>query len=458
MSKDVWKLIDILEKTTSRKDKEQLLINAFMNRQYDFFIGAQYAFDDLISFGVKQVALIDDADLNPSDMGSVSFDDFIILLNKLKSRQLTGHSARDAINAFAEVCHGPTWNYFYRRILLKNLRCGVDKKTINKILNILSAYPEALNLLIPTFGCQLAEDGSKEKNSKKITGRRFIQTKLDGARLLTILDKEDNTVRQYSRVGIENTNFIHITNELLEIIPIIKESIVLDGEIVHKDFSSLMSFFSKKETTSNDSTLMVFDIIPLKDFRLGYCSLSQEERHWLLAEFQTSGLFNPSGHVKVLPIKIIDFDTESGKTEFKNYFNSVLKEKSNDSTFEGVMIKDPAAPYECKRTDSWLKIKPYVSVTLEVISVDKGDPNGKFKDVIGNINCSGVDDDMYIEVSVSSIPDDKRVEWLTNPPIGLLAEIEADSFSVKEGRNNVYSLRFPRLKGFRNINPGDDKI
>lgn len=453
-----WQIVIALEKASSRKDKEQILIDAFMNSKFDFFIGAQYAYDDLISFGVKQVALIDDNDLNPTDLGTVSFSDFIALMDKLRCRELTGHAARDAINAFAEVCHGPTWNNFYRRILLKNLRCGTDTKTINKVLEMLSGYPDALRLKIPVFGCQLAQDGSKDQHSKKIKGRMFVQVKLDGARLITILDKEENTVRQYSRVGIENTNFGHITDELKKILPLIKESIVIDGEIISDDFSSLMKTFSKKSNTTNESKLAAFDIIPLRDFKTGYCSLTQEERQWLLAEFQTSGLFNPSGYIKILPIKIIDFDSSEGQQDFKNYFNDICKERGNDSTFEGVMIKNPNSPYECKRTSSWLKIKPFVSATLTVVSVDKGDPEGKYKDVIGNLNCVGIDDGMKIEVSVSSIPDEKRLEWLTTPPIGLLAEIEGDSFTLKEGRDDIYSIRFPRLKGFRNNSPNEEKI
>ena len=51
--------------------------------------------------------------------------------------------------------------------------------------------------------------------------------------------------------------------------------------------------------------------------------------------------------------------------------------------YEGVMIKDPDAMYECKRTHSWLKAKPFIEVTLKVVSVEEG--TGRNKGRLGAI-------------------------------------------------------------------------
>ena len=50
------------------------------------------------------------------------------LADKLVSRELTGHAARDAINLVKSSCTVEQWNGFYRRILIKDLRCGVSEK------------------------------------------------------------------------------------------------------------------------------------------------------------------------------------------------------------------------------------------------------------------------------------------------------------------------------------------
>ena len=53
------------------------------------------------------------------------------------------------------------WNFFYRRILLKDMRCGVSEKTINNVAN----KNNFENFKIPVFACQLAQD---VENHKKI--------------------------------------------------------------------------------------------------------------------------------------------------------------------------------------------------------------------------------------------------------------------------------------------------
>jgi DNA ligase-1 len=455
-----YEVVAKLEKVTGKKEKEQILIEAFMSGDYEFFIGAQYALDQLISFGVKKVALIDDSDVNPDNPGTVKFNDFITLADKLATRKLTGHAARDAINKMASECHGPTWNNFYRRVLLKNLRCGVDT-TINKVLEKMKAYPKAKELMIPVFSCQLAQDGNKPVNQKKMQGKKYLDLKLDGARLLTILNKEDGTVTQYSRVGAPNTNFPQITEPLKTLLPIIKESLVIDGEVISKSFSDLMKAFGRKTKTSNDAKLAAFDLIPLADFKKGFCSLPQSKRHWLLSEFQSSGLFTKHTNdvVYVVPKVLVDLDTEEGREQYRKFVNNAATlrtegEKVGEKIIEGVMVKDVNAPYECKRVDKWLKIKPFVSVSLTIKSVEMGNADGKYKNVIGNVNCEGEDDGMKISVSVQPPSDKAREEWVKSPPIGFIAEIEADALTLEEG-STVYSLRFPRFKGFRGFKPGE---
>jgi DNA ligase 1 len=39
--------------------------------------------------------------------------------------------------------------------------------------------------------------------------------------------------------------------------------------------------------------------------------------------------------------------------------------------FEGIMIKSMDAPYECKRSDFWMKWKPTISVDLTIVGLKK---------------------------------------------------------------------------------------
>ena len=55
------------------------------------------------------------------------------LADKLLKRQLTGHAARDEIQNLMEKSRKDEWNFFFKRILQKDIRCGLSEKTINNV-------------------------------------------------------------------------------------------------------------------------------------------------------------------------------------------------------------------------------------------------------------------------------------------------------------------------------------
>lgn len=444
-------LVRRLSATQSRIEKEQLLTDAFIKGERAFFLAAQLAYDPLISFGVKKVAEIIEDD---GEAGTFTFSDFLVLAGRLRRRELTGHAARDAIHSAAAQCDAATWNEFYRRVLLKDLGIGVTDSTINKILKKLSSSdPDAGKYIITIFSCQLAHDGAKPPHSKKIKGKKLLDVKFDGARLLTILDKENGTVNQYTRNGKEVENFTAIREAFAKLLPHLPASIVLDGEVVGRSFQELMTQFNRQsDVDTSGSRLALFDIIPLSDFKLGVCKMTQEQRHEVLSGLATSGML--SGTVGdlayVVPKVSVDLDTTEGQEQFKE-FNS----RAVSAGYEGVMVKDPDAPYECKRSPAWLKIKPFIEVSLEVVAVENGEAEGKFKDVLGRLVCEGEDDGRKIRVLVGGgFTEEQRVEFWDKRAflIGMIAEVRADAYTKPE-EGDVWSLRFPRFKGWRGTTP-----
>ena len=119
--------VDIVRKlaaTNSSTDKKQIVLDAWMTGERDFFTGVKLAYDILISFGVAKVAQIT-ADDTVVGTSTYTFQDFLALAEKLRTRQLTGNAAKEAIHDAAERSDTAMWNEFYRGILLKDLRCGV---------------------------------------------------------------------------------------------------------------------------------------------------------------------------------------------------------------------------------------------------------------------------------------------------------------------------------------------
>ena len=450
-----YEIIERLQTTPGRLDKEQIIFEAAMSGHREFFLGARLAFDILVTFGVNKVPAIAEEDLNPDDPGTFGFTDFLALTTSLSNRKLTGNAARDAISAAASRCHGPSWNGFYRRVLMKYLSCGITEGTINKILNkMLIAHPEVGDLLVPVFACQLAIDGQQEVHAKKIHGKKLLDIKLDGVRLLSVLDKESNTVIQYTRNGKRNDNFPNIRLGLESLLRLLPASVVLDGEVVGASFQDLMTQVNRKKPTTDTAKLALFDIIPLEHFRAGRSALTQKVRHAELANLHTSGVLRETsqGAVYVVPKIEVDLDTPEGQTTYAEFNRQALESK-----FEGIMIKDPGAPYECRRWAAWMKKKPVISVSLEIVGVERGDAEGKNRNVMGALVGKGEDEGRLIECNVGTgFTDVQRADFWRHRDkmIGLIMEVESDTLTLEQG-GTVYSLRFPRFKGLRGSVPGE---
>jgi DNA ligase-1 len=145
----------------------------------------------------------------------------------------------------------------------------------------------------------------------------------------------------------------------------------------------------------------------------------------------------------------VDLGTPDGQKRFVD-----LNKRAVDGGYEGVMIKDVDAPYECKRSHSWLKAKPFIEVSLDVIAVEEG--TGKNAGKLGALVCEGVDDGKAIRVNVGSgLTDEQRDSFwqLKRDCIGMVAEVRADA--ITQNQDGTYSLRFPRFMRFRGLVKGE---
>ncbi len=441
-----YEVIAQLEATSGRLDKERIVLDAWNQGCVEFFQGAKLAYDALITFGVKKVPLIEGED-DGTFVYNLEWSEFTTLLDRLRTRELSGNAARDALRSAADAASAAQWNGWYRRILLKDFKCGITESTINKVLE--SVGGKALDYIIPVFSCQLAKNG--EDHPKKIAGKKFLDPKLDGVRILTILNIENQTVTQYTRDGRQNDRFELIATSFAKLLPFLKQSIVFDGEVVSRSFQELMRQLNrKKETNTADAKLALFDVIPLADFLAGECKLTQTECHELLVGFMPLFAEHCGERVYVIPKMLVDLNTPEGQQQFKEFNRETV-----DAGFEGIMIKDPKSTYRTKRTDAWLKIKPFITVDLEIVGFEPGKSDSRFRDTLGGMICRGEDQGKKIEVTVGSgFSEDLRDEIWRNQDkvLGQIAEIKGDALTKSKDSEDVWSLRFPSFVQFR-----DDK-
>jgi DNA ligase-1 len=230
-------------------------------------------------------------------------------------------------------------------------------------------------------------------------------------------------------------------------------SVMLDAEVTGQSFQSLMTQVNRRsDVDTAESRLALFDIVPLADFRTGKCDIPQVDRHGILAGLAPMIQRVSNGLIYVVPKVLVDLDTPEGQDSFTQFNRDAI-----EAGYEGIMVKDPRAPYETKRTTAWLKIKPFIEVSLEVIGFEEGDREGKYRGTLGALVCQGEDDGDKIKVKVGSgLTDEMRKKIWENPDafLGLIAEIRADAKTLERG-SEVYSLRFPRFKAFRGFVPGE---
>ena len=428
-------IIQRLEADNSRLAKESILADAAQEGLTEFFDGIRMALDNLYTFGIKQVPVKD------ADEGQgLSWTLFLQLAESLYRRELTGHAARDAVQLAMDTATKEQWNDWYRRILIKDLRCGVSEKTVNKVLKKTNIAP------VPVFECQLSHDSSDHQ--AKLTGKKIVERKLDGVRCLTVIDHENRTVTQYTRNGKVLENFAHITEYLSQFVNEFGRSYVLDGEIMSTSFQDLMKQVHRKENVNaSDAVLNVFDIIPLSEFKMGKSTMGQRRRSQFLKNFEN--IFKDSSCIAIVPQKEFDLDSLVDEIEFKDYMKEMV-----DAGFEGIMIKDPDAKYECKRSTNWLKMKPFIEVSLEVKAYEEG--TGRNQGRLGALVCEGTDSEKTIAVNVGSgFSDSDRDELWTGRDslLGQIIEIRADA--VTQNQDGSYSLRFPRFLRFRGFKVGE---
>ena len=122
-----------LESSDSRIHKEKVIEKALMAAKLGsanaqcFLFNCYQAYNPYYVFGVKQVPETEGLDHMPNPWPM-----FWALCEGLRTRSLTGHAARDRIHDVSQMFDSDEWNNLARRVLIKDLRCGISEKTLNK--------------------------------------------------------------------------------------------------------------------------------------------------------------------------------------------------------------------------------------------------------------------------------------------------------------------------------------
>ena len=204
----------------------------------------------------------------------------------------------------------------------------------------------------------------------------MAEIKSNGRRNIAIVNGSE--VKHYSRNGKEQPNFGFCDEELIQIS--LGQTMVFDGEVRgrsgdHKKQYKESQKQARRKTNIDTSDLVyvVWDSMPLCDFKMKTCDRPQEDRHIFLRdcilEYQNSRhKQDPERMANMLFKVMLSKGKEIGsEKELNKYFNKVTKKGE-----EGLIVKNLNGMYEFKRSDSWIKMKLENDIDLKIIGVKEG--------------------------------------------------------------------------------------
>ncbi len=298
----------------------------------NFIMTLYYAYDPFLRYHIR--ALPDS--VRGKGTGDISINTWA-LFTALSKRTITGREARLKIFNYI-MSLTPAAGEVVRRILKKNLKCGVNIKSINGV------FPN----LLPNNSVMKAYDYAPVK----LAENNFISPKIDGIRAPYYKGN------LYFRNGKIVEGMDHILKHLN---PMER----YDGElfIPGMGFDEASGIIRSGATQKLRVVYGIFDCITDPDLPL---SLRLDK----LVGFSYSGVCRRIPHVLIVA-------ADPRPVIAAYYKNARL------NGYEGIMVKDASAPYVRKRSDYWLKLKPVSDAEFKILDVFEGE--GKYAGMLGGI-------------------------------------------------------------------------
>jgi DNA ligase-1 len=431
INQTVVQILEALEKTSKRTEKETILKQHVKNvllRQV--FVAAM---DPYTNYGITKFKKC--RPVAQENGGSdVLLEAYLTrVLPVLASREVSGNAARDVIEKTFSTFNADEQKWA-ERILLHNLRCGVQEKTVNKIWpGTISPY--AVQLAVPLEHHVV---GEKIVLDEPIVFPVLVEPKLDGLRLTATKEKGVVTLR--TRNGTELDTFPSLINFLTETDG---DDYVLDAEAMGADWNESASVLMSRKRSKDDKNMVynLFDALTLQEWKTQDCKRTQGTR-------RTDMLSLWNQRWQCGPIKPTDAKLCHNLEEVQAYYVECV-----NAGYEGVMIKDPNGLYTFDRTKAWRKLKPFTTYEGVVVGWYEGKRGTKREGDFGGFNVL-LPNGVVTNVG-SGFSDDEKAEINNDPTswIGKIVEVKGQPPLTDDGK-----VRFPSKVRYREASDVDPKV
>lgn len=417
---EILNIFKQLKKLNSVKDKESLLKANKSNVQLLELLKAGLDKNRLFQF--NKMPDYDNKDFNPDNpkyTGNKAHDQFLLLLDKLENREVTGKLAKEAVIEFISNTTVEE-EFWYSKILCKKA-LGVSAKTVNKV------WPGA----IEEFNLMLGPNELPDVTS--LDYPLFIQPKRDGYRCVF---KDGELITRHGK-KFKNKNLKNHFKCLNK-----ASNYVLDGELyMHGRLLSQHTeiFNSFDAILPPELKFYIFDVIPLVDWENQVCTRPYKAR---IKDIRVI-----TNELIAEPRKVIDVHTEEvhSASEAIEYYKKYLTKG-----YEGGILRNRESLYKWKRTTvrsgELIKLKPKETVDAKIVEILKGE--GDFTGMAGSVVAISDSDITFSCSSGLTVAQRKDMAKQPNNYIGKTIEVSV------MGKSSKGSYRDPRFKRFR---PDKDK-
>ena len=371
-----------------------------------------------------------------TDKHQTSLDQAMLALYDLKERVVTGNAAIEYLRMLLSSVSADDAKVL-ERIIAKDLKCGVDVSTANKVWSG----------LIPEYPCMLCSP-FEQKLVDKIKFPAYAQMKMDGMRFNAIV--RDGKVEFRSRNGKQ----IHLLGNLEKEFATLAGSIdcVFDGELLvmlegdhqfadRQTGNGILNKANKGTISAKEAALVhatVWDLIPYVQFVDGYCGTPYSKRYSTLQAIISK---QKADGKKIWNVTSTIVETLE---EAQEIFQGYLAEG-----FEGIILKDGAGVWEDKRSKTQIKFKGELECDLKIVAVEEG--KGKAVGMLGAIICESADAIVKVNVGSGFNDAQRKQYWKENIVDKIVAVKYNSRIKNKAGEESLFLPVFIELRDDKDV-------
>ena len=414
---DVIKIIKEIESTNSSRAKEHILRKNSNNETLKKVL--YYTYSDM-QYGIKKTT-VKKMDFLPDE--EYKWINIWKMFEDLSNSNINNDLVKKVSNTIGFFDDKEQQDLLIR-MLLKDLRIGMNVKSINK----------AIPNLIPKHEIMLAS-----KFEGKLKGKVSMSLKMDGIRCSALVDNDGN-IQFLSRQGhkILGLNEITDTIEKLGL-----KGYFIDGELIKINEDNIASDINFRLTTkivnskSDDKRgleFVVFDITPIEDYYNGKSNLPYEQRLELMNELIGDGN------------KFVRLVEKFGITDNVEEVYQKLNEDVADGK-EGLILNTLSGVYSFgKRPKDILKVKAFSDADVLVVDILEGE--GRLEGKLGKVKVQfKYEGKIYTSFVGSGFNDIEREYYWEHKDELINKVITIKYFEISKNEKDGVSFRFPTWQG-----------